>query len=354
VAWIRRPWWLLALVACMLAACTSVTPSDKRAEQPGPVPTPAQGRPVLPSPSQAAASGLIPEIVAKVEPSVVAVLVQGGEGSGVVWSSDGIVVTNNHVVAGNQVVQLLFADGQRANAQVVATDPRDDLAVLRSTRHNLPAAKFATGLPRVGDLAIAIGNPLGFENSVTAGIVSGLNRSIPGSVLAGDQSLVDLLQTDAAISPGNSGGALVGASGEVIGINVAYIPPTARAVSLGFAIPATRVVAAVQQLLEDGTVDATYLGVSFSPLDGNALRQFGIDAPSGLLVDEVALGSPAARAGIQRGDVIIAVQGRAVQQPEDLPAAVRARRPGDQLQLGIRRGGTDRAVTVTLGEQPAG
>jgi serine protease DegQ len=340
---------LLACLAALAAGCTgNPDTTDSQGRQQGAAGAQAQGTPPL----QAAASGLIPGIVQRLEPSVVAVRVGGGEGSGVVWSADGVIVTNNHVAGGNATVQIVFADGQRANARVLATDPRNDLAVVRAERRDLPAARFSRQLPRVGELAIAIGNPLGFEGSVTAGIVSGLGRSIPGSATAGEASLVDLLQTDAAISPGNSGGALVNGAGEVIGINVAYIPPQERAVSIGFAIPSPRVISVVEQLLEDGTVDYPSIGVLYRPVTPEIAQQFGLaDAQGGVVVTELVPGGPAGREGIRPGDVIVGVEGRELESPEDLLGAIRARKPGDRIRLTVLRGGDRSDVTVTVGEQ---
>jgi S1-C subfamily serine protease len=351
----RRPSRYLVpplLAAVLLSGCTGTAPSSgpgARNAQPSPAPTAAQQAPI-----QAAASGLIPDLVQRVEPSVVSVVVQGGEGSGVVWGADGTIVTNNHVVEGQRSVQVVFADGRRAAATVQATDPRNDLAVIKAQRANLPAASFSGRVPRVGELALAMGNPLGFENSVTAGIVSGLNRNLPGSAQTGDQSLVDLIQTDAAISPGNSGGALVGADGKVIGINVAYIPPQQGSVSLGFAIPSTRVVDVVRQLLAGGRAAVTWLGVSYTPLTPEIAQQFGIDASGGVVVESVDSGGPAAKAGIAAGDVIVSSNGRQLENAEQLLGDIRARKPGDTLALGVLRDGSTRDVTVTLGEQPSG
>jgi serine protease DegQ len=303
------------------------------------------------SPQQAAASGLIPEIVSKVEPSVVTVQLRGGSGSGVIWDRDGVIVTNNHVVQAGGPVQVAFADGSRVPARVLATDPRSDLALLRADRKGLPAAAFADALPRVGELAIAMGSPLGFENTVTAGIVSGLGRSIPGS----GPSLADLIQTDAPISPGNSGGALVNARGQVMGINVAYIPPEARAVSIGFAIPSPRVVNVVRQLLEDGTVDYAFLGIRYQEVSPNLAQQFDLPVASGVVVTEVIGGSPAATAGLRPGDIIVKTDDRAVATGGDLTLALRDKRPGDRITLEIvRSGGQRRQVTVTLAQQSPG
>lgn len=296
--------------------------------------------------------GAIPEIVREVEPSVVAVITDTGEGSGVVWAADGLIVTNHHVIASANRITIAFADGTRSSATVVASDPLTDVAVLRADRDDLPPARFAETLPVVGELAIAIGNPLGFENTVTAGIVSGLHRSIPGSG-AITQALVDLIQTDAAISPGNSGGALVNARGEVMGINVAYIPPQASAVSIGFAIPAPTVRDVVRQLLEDGTVQHAFFGIVPASLTEQVARQLDINADRGVVVLELVEDGPAAAAGIEPGDVITAIDGEEVETAEDFLALLRARSPGDRITVEILRGDRTMEVTVTLVERPA-
>ena len=233
------------MLAAALTGCTLGQEPQARS-------TPA---PVL-APSAQAATGNIPEVVQKVEPSVVTVAHDQGTGSGVIWSKGGVVVTNNHVVrAGDQVVErveVAFFDGRRVPGTVRATDPSTDLAVVQVDRKDLKPATFQRALPQVGELAVAVGSPLGFENTVTAGIISGLHREIPGSAQQGIRSLVDLIQTDAPISPGNSGGALLNGRGQVVGISVAYIPPEQGAVSIGFAIPAATAVDVVGDLLRTG------------------------------------------------------------------------------------------------------
>jgi len=303
--------------------------------------------------ARAGVFGRIPALVRQVEPSVVAILVRGeqgsGEGSGVIWDTKGTVVTNNHVVEGAREVEVALASGERVPAEVRATDPRTDLAVLDVNRDGLPAARFAPGRPRVGELAIAMGNPLGFENTVTAGIVSGLDRAIP----SGGQTpaLVGLIQTDAAISPGNSGGALVGANGEVIGINVAYIPPQARAVSIGFAIPSSLASDVVRQLIETGEVEHPFLGVQLNALTPEISQRFGIETRDGAIVVAVGRGSPAAEAGIRPADVIVELGGRAVRVVEDVFAALRERGPGDRVLVTVLRQGERERIEVTLGER---
>jgi serine protease DegQ len=295
--------------------------------------------------------GAIPAVVRDVEPSVVAVTVDNGEGSGVIWDRDGIIVTNNHVVEGSDRVEVVFATGNRADARVRATDPLSDLAILEVEAESLPAARFSDELPRVGELAVAIGNPLGFENSVTAGIVSGVHRMIPGGGQQ-TQALVDLIQTDAAISPGNSGGALVNADGEVMGINLAYIPPETGAVAIGFAIPSPTVTDVVRQLLDDGTAEHAFLGVQPAELTRQLAERFDVEADTGILVVGVVEGSAAEGAGVRAGDVILAVDGTPMRRVEDLLALLRRHAPGDEITITITRDGDERDVTVTLIDRP--
>jgi serine protease DegQ len=294
--------------------------------------------------------GRIPDVVQEVEPSIVAVVTEAGQGSGVIWSEGGVVVTNNHVVEGASGIEVAFATGERVAADVRAADPRTDLAVLEVDREGLPAAQFADALPRVGELAIALGNPLGFENTVTAGVVSGLHRAIPSG--GRTPALIDLIQTDAAISPGNSGGALVDAGGRVIGINVAYIPPEARAVSIGFAIPAQEVVDVVTQLLESGEVEHAFLGVRPAPLTPQIAERFGIDTDEGILVFSVVPGSGAEEAGVQAGDIITRVGDTPIRQVEDLLSLLRERAPGDEIELRILREGEEQTIPVMLTDRP--
>ena len=336
---------LCAAVALLALGCSGGGGGDE-----SPEPAVAPGG----SGDDEATVGDIPGIVDAVAPSIVAVLVSGaqgeGEGSGVVWSEDGVVVTNDHVVSGAQEVVVALASGERLLATVEASDPTTDLAVLRVERDGLPPAEFSGELPDVGELAIAMGNPLGFENTVTAGIVSGLHRSIP----SGGQTpaLVDLIQTDAAISPGNSGGALVGADGAVMGINVAYIPPAQRAVAIGFAIPSPTVVDVVTQLLEEGEVSHAFLGVRPAPLTPQVAEEFGIDAEAGVVVLNVVDGSGAEEAGLRPGDVLVSADGEPLGSVEDLFETLRDRDPGDRLELEVLRDGERQTIGVELTDRP--
>ena len=281
---------------------------------------------------------LIPSLVERLEPSIVSVLVQtsqgGAQGSGVVWDgSQGLIVTNNHVVEGAQDVQVQLAAGDEIPAEVVATDPNTDLAVIRVERTDLPTAEFASELPRVGELAVALGNPLGFENTVTAGIVSAVHRNL-------DQSgpYIDLIQTDAPISPGNSGGALVNADGQVIGINSAGIPSTSNANSLGFAIPSPTVRSIVGQLVQGGQAGLAFLGVSSDDNDG-------------VRVTSVTAGSAAEAAGIETGDVIAGVDGTEIRSTDELVSELRSRAPGDEVTLTVVRNGEQLELHATLGNR---
>ena len=302
-------------------------------------------------PSSGDSFARIPAVVRRVEPSVVAIVVANGEGSGVVWDDEGAIVTNNHVVEDNEQVEVVLASGATLEGEVEAADERSDLAVVRVDSDGLRPATFADALPVVGELAIAMGNPLGFEQSVTAGIVSGLNRSIPSG--GATPALVELIQTDAAISPGNSGGALVNGNGEVIGINVAYLPPQETgAVSLGFAIPATVARSVVTQLIERGEVRRAYLGIEVNQVTPEFADAFGLSVDEGVAVVSVTPGSGADEAGLQGGDVIVELDGEPTPTPEDLYARLRDFQPGDRVTVVVVRGDDRESLEVTLGERP--
>jgi S1-C subfamily serine protease len=299
----------------------------------------------------------IPSIVDEVQPSVVTILVtttagEQGQGSGVIWDDDGNIVTNDHVAGDASSLTVVLATGERIPATFKASDPLTDLAVINVNRTNLTPAEFADELPKVGALAIAIGNPLGFENTVTSGIVSGLHRAIP----SGGQTpaLVDLIQTDAAISPGNSGGALVNGEGQVMGINVAYIPPTEGAVAIGFGIPAETVRDTVEQLLKNGSVEHAFLGITPRPLTPEIASQLGLSSDDGVLVFQVSPGAAAANGGVQSGDVITKFDGKDVSSVEDLYTALRTKKPGDKVSMTVMRAGQPTNVTVTLDARPQG
>ena len=341
---LRPGTWMLRLLAVMvtfLAACSSSTNSDSTSP---PLAPPGSTAPVT------AAGADLPALVRRVEPSVVTVLTEGGLGSGIVYGNDGTIVTNAHVVAGAQDVTVALADGQQVPAKVRGTDAIADVAVIQANRNGLPAAQFQKPLPQVGEQAVVLGSPLGFEATVTSGIISGLHRQIPGSAATG-APLVDLIQTDAAISPGNSGGAVLDAQGDVVGMSVAYIPPAAGAVALGFAIPAATVVDVADQLLATGAARHAYIGVQPATLTPEIARLLGINRTSGVVVMQVETPSPAAEAGIQPGDIITSFNGRDTATAEELIAALRGLKPGDRVQLTVLRGAETQQITLTVAER---
>ncbi|MGN6871691.1 MAG: S1C family serine protease [Solirubrobacteraceae bacterium] len=278
-------------------------------------------------------------------------LSNGGVGSGVIYRSEGIILTNEHVVRGNSSVEIAFADGRRGPGQVIAADLDTGLALVRVDRSGLPAASFQTALPRVGALAVVLGSPLGFEKSVTAGIVSGLHRSIPGSARE-SAALIDMMQTDAPISPGNSGGAVVDGQGRVIGISDAYIPPQQGAVAIGFAIPAATAVSVADQLLKTGRVEHAFIGIQPAQVTPQLAQELGIAETFGILVYGVSPGSPAAQAHIAPGDIIVAIAGKSLSTVEDLFTALRQKRPGETVTLEVVRGGKREGVEVRLSDKP--
>ena len=336
-----------ALLAAVLAGC-SLTREPQARSAPAPVTAAPAG-----AGAQAPPAGNIPGIVRKVEPSVVTISHDQGTGSGVVWSKDGVVITNAHVVGDVRDVEVAFFDGRRADGRVRATDPDTDLAVVDTERKDLQPATFQEELPAVGELAVAMGSPLGFQNTITAGIISGLHREIPGSAQQGIRSLVDLIQTDAAISPGNSGGALVNGRGQVVGINVAYIPPEQGAVAIGFAIPGATAVDVVGQLLKNGRATHSYLGIQPDQVTREVAGQLGLDRAAGVVVLEVVQGGPADRAGLRPGDVIVRMGDAAVDTVEDLFGELRQRKPSSQVRITFIRDRREQQATVTLADRPS-
>jgi S1-C subfamily serine protease len=338
----------------VLSGCTGAGPDRAASPQPSQSSTAA---PVAPGVTAAGCrtAGLdrVPAVAAAVAPSVVTVLVPGGgTGSGVVYRTDGLVLTNEHVVGGHTSVRVEFADGRQAKGTVKATDPVTDLALVDVDRGKLPAASFQTALPPVGSLSVVIGSPLGFQNTVTAGVISGVHRAIPGSASQG-QSLVDLIQTDAPISPGNSGGAVVDGCGKVIGISEAYIPPQAGAVALGFAIPAATAVSVADQLEKTGHVSHAFAGLTPAAITPEIASELQLSSTEGVIVAAVVAGGPSEKAGLRSGDIITAAGGKKTPTPEDFLAVLRSRRAGDRLPLTIQRPGQGQArVTLTLADRP--
>lgn len=283
----------------------------------------------------------------------------GGRGSGVIISADGYVVTNNHVVRiQRQVARDIFVtlqDGRRFRATVLGTDSQNDVALLKIDGKNLPVAQLGdSGKLQVGDWVIAVGNPFGLGTTVTAGIVSALNRSLEGvGVPSG------FIQTDAAINQGNSGGALADSRGRLIGINTAIFSPVGANVGIGFAIPVNRVKQVIREILEHGSVGQAWLGISYADISDPQIRRFlqerlpDVRFPAnGMFIDGVVANSPARAAGIQPGDVIIQLNGRPLRTIEDMQNFMRRAKPGQQITLRIWRDGQTIDIKITLGVRP--
>ncbi|HEV6955546.1 MAG TPA: trypsin-like peptidase domain-containing protein, partial [Promicromonospora sp.] len=298
-----------------------------------------------------------PEVTAAVQESVVAIQVAGqrggAEGSGVVLDAEGHVLTNNHVVSGAQTVKVTLSDGRVYDADIVGTDPTTDLAVvqLQDPPSDLSPATFADSDDvAVGEPVLALGNPLGLANTATTGIVSALDRPVTASAEDGsDQVVTNAIQIDAAVNPGNSGGPLFNASGEVIGItsSIATLSGSSNSsgsIGLGFAIPSNLASQIGDQLREDGSVEHAFLGVTLSDAEATA---DGVTR-RGAGVQEVVPDSPAGEADVRRGDVIVAIDGEPVNGSASLTAFVREKAAGDKAVLTVVRDGRTQEVTVTL------
>jgi putative serine protease PepD len=306
--------------------------------------------------------GSIAELAARVLPSVVQIKVEttegGATGSGFVVDDDGLVVTNNHVVDGAAgSVTVAFSDGSEAEAEIVGTSASYDLAVLRLDARNLSALPLGNSdSVAVGDPVIAIGSPLGLSGTVTSGIISAKDRPVTaGGRDRGEAAYINALQTDAAINPGNSGGPLVNLDGEVIGVNSAIATLGGRSlggesgnIGVGFAIPINQVRRTVEQIIETGEAQFPIIGASLDGgYDGEGARIATASAPDG--TPPIVPGGPADQAGLEPGDVVLAIDGEAVEGSSELIVAIRSREPGEVVTLTVRRDGEERDYEVTLG-----
>jgi Do/DeqQ family serine protease len=274
---------------------------------------------------------------------------EGGLGSGVVVTADGYVLTNHHVVDGADRIRVDFADGRSYEARVIGRDQPTDLAVLKVPATGLTTIPLGdSDAARVGDVVLAIGNPLGVGQTVTMGIVSAKGRATGG----GGDTFEDFIQTDAPINQGNSGGALVNLRGELIGINSQILSPVGFNIGIGFAIPVNMAQNVMHQLMNGGAVHRGMLGVTVQAVNGEMASSLGLPGARGAIVSDVQEGSPAASAGIQPGDVILALNGRPVDSSNDLRNHVAPLGPGASATLTLWRDGHERKVTATLTELP--
>jgi len=270
-------------------------------------------------------------------------------GSGFVWSSEGIIVTNNHVVEGASRITVNFSDGTQLAAKLIGVDPDSDVAVLRVDAKNLLAAPIGTSSDLlIGETVIAVGNPFGLSGTVTTGVVSALGRSVP-SKEAG-RTFTDFIQTDASINPGNSGGPLLNIEGRVIGINTMIY---ANAQGIGFAIPVDRAKKVIQDILRYGQVHSAWIGAVTATITPEEARRTGLRASRGALVARVIPGSPAQAAGLRTGDIITAVAGRAVDSREAFSTLTSTVAAGQPLPLTIARDGNTQSISVRPSEAPA-
>jgi S1-C subfamily serine protease len=342
---------LITLAAVDLPDAAAPAVSSTPAAGPAPAPTgPLVG---------ATREELIPQVADAVLPSVVRINVGGGSafgeaalGSGVIYRSDGYIITNNHVIEPGGPIEVRLANGDRLDAELVGTDPLNDLAVLRVDRVDLPAIRLRPDSEplRVGETVVAVGSPFGLDATVTAGIISALNRDI--NVPNSDGPIPAAIQTDAAINPGNSGGALVDLRGQLVGINTAILSRSGTNEGVGFAVSVQQAVSSTDQLIELGFVRHPLLGIMGMDVSQEIADAFGLDSRSGAVVESVQPGSGADAGGMLVGDIVLAVDGAPLRNMADLVAEVRRRAPGQSVRFEVLRSGERIELTVVLGERP--
>jgi serine protease Do len=269
-----------------------------------------------------------------------------GQGSGFFISADGYAVTNNHVVDKAESVEVTTDDGKVHKAKVIGVDPRTDLALIKVEGNSFPYVKLADQSPRIGDWVIAVGNPFGLGGTVTAGIVSARGRDI------GASAYDDFIQIDAPVNKGNSGGPTFDTEGNVIGVNTAIYSPSGGSVGIAFAIPADTVKSVIAQLKDHGSVTRGWIGVQIQPVTQDIADSLGLKKAQGALVAQPQDGSPAKKAGIEAGDIIIAVNGKDVKDARDLAKKIGALAPKETVKLSVLHKGSEKTISLKLGEMP--
>ena len=374
----NRLGWLPAVLVMVALVGSALTPDlfPARTFAP-PLPTPVSG--AAPTADRApAASGSVRAVVERVRPAVVQItneqvvldqlgqptIAGAGVGSGVIYDTQGLILTNNHVVAGARSLTVALPDGRTYSGKLLGSDAQMDLAVVRITPQadeTLPVAALGNSATlAVGDEVGAIGNALGLPGgpTVTAGVVSALDRAIQEpSATPGEPGpyLYDLIQTDASINPGNSGGPLLNMAGEVVGINTLGVGGDGNVVAqgIGFAIAINAARPIADQLATVGRVVHPFLGIAYTQVTPALAAQFDLPAKQGVVISQVMRGAPAARAGIQPKDVITAVDGQPIVDETTLGRALSQRKPGDRVQMNVARGSEQLTIDVTLGERPS-
>ena len=336
--------WLMAFLALLLvvgssAATYLITTIDDNDEV-------AAAQTAEPGSDEQVAAGLVPgeepvaDAAAVIMPSVVQIQAGQGVGSGVIYDSNGLILTAAHVVEGVDTVTVRFADGEQVEGTVRGGTSGADVAVVEVDRTGLPAAELALDDdPQVGQMAIAVGSPWGLQGTVTSGIISAVDQAIPQGT-----SARAVLQTDAAINPGNSGGPLVDRQGRVIGINVSIFSLSGANDGVGFAVPIDIAHDIAESIVAGEEIQTAYLGVSLGAVESGQ---------AGALIDEVTAGTGADEAGLEVGDLVISIDGAPVQDGGDLAAQVQTHQPGDTIDLVIVRDGTEMTIPVTMSERPA-
>ncbi len=268
-------------------------------------------------------------------------------GSGVIISNDGYIVTNNHVVENADELEVVMFDNRSFKGKVVGTDPMTDLALIKINENNLPKLELAdSDKARIGEWVLAVGNPFNLASTVTAGIISAKGRNL--DILPDRSAIEAFIQTDAAVNPGNSGGALVNTNGDLIGINTAIATPTGTFAGYSFAVPVNIVAKVVEDLKAYGKVQRGYLGVQITDLNGQLGKELGLDISQGVYVDGFMPNSSAEESGIRKGDVIVSVDGVSVKAAPELQGLIARRRPGDNVKVGINRNGRNLNINVPL------
>jgi len=269
-------------------------------------------------------------------------------GSGVIVSPAGYILTNHHVVEAADEIEVALPDGKKLLAKVVGNDPETDLAVLRVQSENLPALAFGSSeVLRVGDVVLAIGNPFGVGQTVTSGIVSALGRSGLGINV-----FENFIQTDAAINPGNSGGALIDARGNLVGINTAIYSRSGGSMGIGFAIPVSTAKMVLEQIVKSGAVTRGWIGVELQPITPALAESFNLARTEGVIIGGVVPHSPADKAGIKLGDVLVSIDGKPVSDPQGVLNVVTGIAPGSSVKMNVKRKGQDLELPITVGRRP--